>query len=440
MNDKVSRYNIEIENENCILLYNTLSNKILPISFKDYASIETLLEYLPEFQGIYPNLYNAFKKSGFIINQEFDELAFIKLENKKRIYCHNNYRITINPTLDCNLKCWYCSVNYTGAKHNKEKMSDEVINNINNHIQFLATTQNAKSITLDWFGGEPLMYFDEVISKISNFTKNIALKNNVTFSQIITTNATLLNIDRIKQMRDFNFAFFQITLDGNEQRHNKIKYYSDKRGTYKDIVNNINLICEIIPNVQVALRINYDMQTLKNIQDILNDISENSKRCITIDFQRVWQVKCTDEIRQLLQKAKQDIKKSGFRSGFWAYRPLTFQRCYADSFHYYVINYNGKIFKCTARDYGDDKVIGILQPTGVIDWNDGLLGKIYESMPFENERCENCNMLPICMGPCVLKNYEARTYNGTVPCLYENAEYSLSSYVIDLARQRNLIK
>ena len=66
MNDKVSRYNIEIENDNCILLYNTLSNKILPISFKDYASIETLLEYLPEFQGIYPNLYNAFKKSGFI--------------------------------------------------------------------------------------------------------------------------------------------------------------------------------------------------------------------------------------------------------------------------------------------------------------------------------------------------------------------------------------
>ena len=45
MNDKASRYNIEIEYYNGILLYNSLTNRILPISLKDYSIIETLMEH-----------------------------------------------------------------------------------------------------------------------------------------------------------------------------------------------------------------------------------------------------------------------------------------------------------------------------------------------------------------------------------------------------------
>ncbi|GHU63866.1 hypothetical protein FACS1894123_07540 [Bacteroidia bacterium] len=141
MNDKVSRYNIEVEHSDCMLLYNTLSNALLPVSFKDYAVIETLLEHLPEFNDKYPNLYATFKKSGFIVSSDFDELAYIKLQNKRCVYTHRNYHITINPTLDCNLKCWYCSVSYAEAKHNKERMNDEMVNGLNKHIQDLATRQ-----------------------------------------------------------------------------------------------------------------------------------------------------------------------------------------------------------------------------------------------------------------------------------------------------------
>jgi uncharacterized protein len=107
---------------------------------------------------------------------------------------------------------------------------------------------------------------------------------------------------------------------------------------------------------------------------------------------------------------------------------------------YYAINYNGKVFKCTARDYGDDKVIGNLQPSGKIVWNDGILSKMFEKATFENEQCENCKMLPLCMGPCIQKNYEMRVHNAPFQCMYANVEYSLSSYVIEMAKRRKLIK
>jgi uncharacterized protein len=151
-------------------------------------------------------------------------------------------------------------------------------------------------------------------------------------------------------------------------------------------------------------------------------------------------VKCTDKERELLKETKEYFRQAGFLSGFWAYRPKRFQCCYADSFHYYAINYNGKIFKCTARDYGDDLVIGNLLPSGKIEWNDGLLSKFFEKTPFENEMCESCRILPLCMGPCIQKNYEIRTKNQSLNCLCKNVEYSLSDHIIETAKKRGLIQ
>lgn len=440
MNDKLSKYNIEVESTNCMLLYNALTNKLLPVSFQDYAVIETLMEHLPEFRKRYPILYRSFQEAGFIISSDFDELAFIKLQNKKKIFINKDYKITINPTLDCNLSCWYCSVSAAGAKRTKERMVDETIESLNRHIAYLIKRQKLNTLILDWFGGEPLMYFDEVISKVSQFSQKMVSEHHIGFAQQITTNGTLLNQERIRMMKDYHFTFFQITLDGQEAHHNQIRCYSDKKGTYKDIVYNINLLCDIIPDVRVCLRINYDIQTLKNIKEIIRDFSGNGKKRITVDFQRVWQVECTDEMRKLLQEAKEEFKTAGFNSDFWAYKPLAFKRCYADNYNYYVIHYNGKVFKCTARDYGEDLVMGTLQPSGMIDWNEGRLSKMYEKATFEHEECEKCKMLPLCMGPCIQKNYEIRKNGKPFQCLYQDVEYSLSAYITDLAKQRKLIE
>lgn len=439
MNDKASRYNIEIEYYNGILLYNSLTNRILPISLKDYSIIETLMEHLPTFRQKFPELYSAFQRSGFIISPDFDELAYLKLQNKRCIFMNRDYHLTINPTLDCNLKCWYCSVAYAGAKYDRERMSDEIVDNLIKHINLLVTQKKANSILLDWFGGEPLMYFDEVIKKISDSVFPILLQNNVKFRQQITTNATLLSEDRIRYMKDMNFDFFQISIDGNECRQNLIKRYSDKHGTYRDVVDNINLLSEVIPDVSICLRVNYDKQTLKNMKDIINDFTEKSIKCITVDFQRVWQISCTEEMRKLLEKAKVEFEKAGFRSRFWAYRPFRYKCCYADSINHYVVNYDGRIFKCTARDYGEELTLGHLLKSGEIDWNDGILSKMFVKATFENERCENCRVLPLCMGPCIQKNYDALINCKQLTCVYDNVEYSLSSFVIEMAKQRNLI-
>lgn len=61
-----------------------------------------------------------------------------------------------------------------------------------------------------------------------------------------------------------------------------------------------------------------------------------------------------------------------------------------DSINYYVVNYDGRIFKCIVCDYGEELIFGYLLKFGEIDWNDGILSKMFVKVIFENECCENC--------------------------------------------------
>ncbi len=141
-----------------------------------------------------------------------------------------------------------------------------------------------------------------------------------------------------------------------------------------------------------------------------------------------------------LKVAKEIFRLNGLNSSFWSYIPKTFHRCYSDRYHHYAINYDGKIYKCTARDYGEDKVIGNLLPNGQIDWNQELLSSLFSRATFENSKCLECKRLPVCMGPCIQKNYESRINNTPLPCIADYTQYSLTSYIVEEAKKRNLIK
>jgi len=43
MENKVSMYNIEVEHRDCMLLYNALTDALLPVSYEEYAIIKALV-------------------------------------------------------------------------------------------------------------------------------------------------------------------------------------------------------------------------------------------------------------------------------------------------------------------------------------------------------------------------------------------------------------
>jgi radical SAM protein with 4Fe4S-binding SPASM domain len=99
-------------------------------------------------------------------------------------------------------------------------------------------------------------------------------------------------------------------------------------------------------------------------------------------------------------------------------------RCYADRYYHSVINYDGKIYKCTAHTAHED---GILHDNGIIEWNHKTLVQLYSNATFENKRCIKCKHLPLCLGPC---SQNAKD-KSNMPCFLNISEITINQFIIE---------
>lgn len=68
------------------------------------------------------------------------------------------------------------------------------------------------------------MYFDEIIVPLSEQLRDIMTENGLSFFTQATTNGSLITEERAKKMNELGMKHFQITLDGDEKRHNDTQY------------------------------------------------------------------------------------------------------------------------------------------------------------------------------------------------------------------------
>ncbi|MDR1544020.1 MAG: radical SAM protein [Prevotellaceae bacterium] len=285
---KQSKYNIWVNN----ILYNSFSENAIPFSENEVESIKYYLENTNEFLENYPEILEKFEKLGFIVKSDFNELEYILYRNRIDTLQNKNYHLTINPTLQCNYKCWYCIVEDVGTKYEQRRMNDETVELVKKHIKYMIEVEKIPYLYLDWFGGEPLMYFYEVIYPISKYALELCNANNISFSSHATTNAYYIDNKMIDLFNEIKLTSFQIPIDGNEKKHNLVKNHNGI-GHYKQIVESINNIAKKVINAHIIMRINYDKQTLNNATDVIKYIKEENRKKIFVDFQRIWQIDLT---------------------------------------------------------------------------------------------------------------------------------------------------
>lgn len=418
---KLSSYNYFIPYKERMVYFNGISNQVFSLNLKEHATIQEFFKDLIAFAINYNSVFEQFKKWGFIIDQNEDELAVLRYRNHESVYADNNYKIYINPTLECNFACWYCY-----EEHPRGFMSEEVINRLKKHAVYIVEEERAQSFSLGWFGGEPLLYFNEVVYPLSKYIKNVCEKNHIPFLFSITTNASKINEDMAKRMAEIGLKRFQITIDGDRGRHDKIRHDHGKP-SFDLIMNNINLLCENIDDVYIILRLNYDNQTLKecDLLSVFENIPEKNRKHIAVDFQRVWQTS-TSELNR--NDKRVELYEECCRLGYQQYGVSNAfaigisHKCYADRFWYGEVNYDGKVFRCTARGYTDEYVMGELLENGVIKWDEKKIAHHIGKATFENPMCLACKYLPICLGPCSQKVAETSPENLKKLCLLEGCE------------------
>ncbi|MBN1988286.1 MAG: radical SAM protein [Bacteroidales bacterium] len=429
MSYKLSNYNFFVEYKGRVILHNLLTGSLFSFERDLFDKINISLNKINSSDKINPHIFDLLVNTGFIIDSEFDEIDYIRLSYIKEMAINPFYRLTINPSLECNFSCWYCYQN-----HPKGHMSQEVQNKIKLLCDNLINGNQVSGINLGWFGGEPLMYFNEVVYPLSYQIKKIVDDKNLRFYNSITTNGFLATQDLISKFREIELSEFQITLDGDEKRHNKIRNHNGKP-SFSRIAENINLIVNSNNDAKICLRINYDKKTFNGLNSIFKYFA-NIKNNIYIDLQRVWQT--YEEEGMPIGNSAIEFSNQCIENGFKLMNSyITTGKgtpCYADRMNFAHINFDGKVYKCTARNYEEKNELGIIDDKGFIKWHTGKLMPPHRKFSFDNEQCLKCKYLPICLGPCFQKRFEKTLEAGY--CFAQGYNEFIKDYIILKYRQK----
>ena len=427
---KYSIYNSTINlSEHTILLFNSFTdsffilNRIVEEEVKDPILIKN--------RNL--KLYRKFVCKGIYVNEQTNEFERLKQYAYNSLWDEKSFFLIVNPTMNCNLQCWYCY-----EQHLNSCMSQEIYNRVILLIKNIIK-KDISTFTLGFFGGEPFMEYNKIVLPLIKHTYNICRENDIKMQQTFTTNGTLLTNKIIDELCRYGSPSFQITLDGDETSHNKVRFFKNTKGTYNIILQNIKTLLE--HNCHVTLRINY---TKDNIETIWNALEEfktlyrAGQKFLTIDFHRVWQDKEGNSTLHPVKLLADKLAEEGFDVRYNELNEIK-NACYGDKKNTAVINYNGDVFKCTARDFTKKNREGILNKQGNIVWEKSQKYRL--SLKLKNPLCQHCRIAPLCGSGCSRYILEQESI-GEPFCVFNQNENAIDEFIVDHVQRiiRNLKK
>lgn len=389
------------------VLFNLANERLIALSDELYEAIADSTSDIDRIEAIHPALFRQLVEAEMVVDHSVDETKSVIDRWVDEDNNPTEVKLTVNPTLQCNLNCWYCYEDHTG----RSSMSDDTIESIKRLIERTLAIAGVKKLQLSFFGGEPLLYFNQTVKPLVSHAYETAKKADKRIGISFTSNGVLLSNAVCTFLSQFNIPIsFQITLDGGEEVHDRTRFLKGGQPTYHIIVNNIRRAIQ--KGIDVSIRFNYTAENYESFESVpseFDSLSPDEKKHISFDFHKVWQEQPNDTISRKMSSLNENFLIRGFNSenfmpGFGT------ERCYAEKAHNVVVNHNGLIYQCTARDFVPEAADGHLNADGTIQWNDRHNQRL--RMKLGSPVCHNCGIFPICHNGCSQDKMEQETIIG----------------------------
>ena len=430
-----SKYNflIPIPEKRLFILFNALYSGLYELSEEEGELVSELFSK-PAFdlEGLASEHFSMIERLiafGYIIESEKKERELLKrVYNQANQYVRtkNPFRITILPTLACNLGCRYCFQN--GAK--AVGMSEDSMKQISTFLkkQLDQTGRNGQEgsytqeLSVTWYGGEPTLAFKQ-IQEFTPILISMAKEYGLKYHADMITNGTMLTPEVFSCFRDLHIEHIQVTLDGSQTTHDHNRpMKSGTKSSYMQILENLQHLPE---DVRLTIRINTDKQVWRNIEVLLSDLE-----CHEIWPQKYNQVNLalakvtpyenaryhdssaymTSDEFYVVDRKFAELKYQRFnRWAVMAGKKLAKKQFYlpqvkltecstAVSQNGFVFDPEGYINKCWTDVDKPATHIGHVTAPG--DLNQKKLKKWIEYDRFQDTECPTCKFMPICEEKC----------------------------------------
>jgi uncharacterized protein len=411
-------YHNILNDTNDSVIYNARTGALAVIEREKLSAIDRFKD--GDEEAIDKDFQNQLEECGFVIADTYDEKATIKFNMLRSRFNAANLFLTIAPTMACNFRCIYC---FEKGQYRNEIMSDETLNMT---LEFIKNQiSHIEHLNIAWYGGEPLLAIKQIES-LSEKILNMCRINNVEYTSTIITNGYLLDCNIANTLKNCGIKNIQITIDGPKDIHDIRRPLLNGRGTFDVIMDNILKTYGILP---IIVRVNTDLENKDSISDITSFLKSHSlMKHVTVYLGHILPgndsyegSKCmTDEVY-----SKFNLKfmvDNSIPLGYIYPSPKT-NYCAADHVNGYVIDADGRLYKCWSDIGRSDRSIGMLGQEKI------AFEKAYKYLLYDptiDEQCSECKYLPVCMGSCPFN----RVSNFSV-CTQQ--KYTLGEYLKECA-------
>lgn len=406
------------------LLFNSLSQRFL--LFKNRI-VDSELALLNVSRNSGMQFHDKLKEGGMIVEEDVDEVDIVRKLITETDYDTKSFMLIVNPTLDCNFNCWYCYE----RKIADSRMSPDILESVKKLVdKIFRENDSLENFYLSFFGGEPLLHFDDVVAPLIDYISHAARCMDVNLSVNFTSNGFLITRSMIEKLRRLKTSF-QITLDGGRQMHDKTRFSKGGSGSYDGIIRNVKRL--LANGINVILRINFTQKNIDSVWHIVYDIAEIDtlhKKYLNVDLQRVWQDRKHeyDDTEETADKIRASLREKGFTVSTNNLFQDVKSSCYGDKKNTMLVNFNGDVFGCTARDFTLENRIGFLCEDGSIKLEEEKY-ELRMKAKFSQRVCHTCRIAPLCGGGC---RQQAVEHYGMNECYYEYSDEFINKKILSL--------
>lgn len=180
-------------------------------------------------------------------------------------------------TEDCNLKCVYC---YEKNKNTKSLSADFMIKRIREEM---LADNDYEELSIDFFGGEPLLEFGKIKKVVEWFHQYPWPANAKAYRFLVTTNGTILN-EEMKEWfsRNRDDVTVGLSMDGTPEAQNR-----NRSNSYDDVAKHIPFFKELWPDQSVKMT--SSLRTLDQIYEGVRHIDSLGLPVEpTVVFEDIW--------------------------------------------------------------------------------------------------------------------------------------------------------
>lgn len=311
-------------------------------------------------------------KYGILVEDIFDERKAVLREFSEITDSGEELAIMVLTTNKCNCRCIYCYED--GNTFESHDLDDCTY--IIDFIKRRFDVYKYKKINVIYYGGEPLLN-KKVIYHLSEQLQKI-FGSKFVFDMV--TNGFLLEEQDIIAWKKLGLRRIKVTLDGNEECHNKRRAMKNGENGYERIVNNLSKISNMI-DLLINIVVDSEVYGIEDMIDTLKSNNIQAKFSISIREPDAYSPMEKSEIilkysKLLYEKGVYQYSKIGGNHGLI---------CAGKNKHHFVVDANNNVYYCNGN---------FLK----------IIGKCIDNLEKESynieKRCKECKYLPICYGDC----------------------------------------